>query len=216
MPLDDPLPHLTQDGVCAAAARGAANERDDAEPARERAAVLDPDERPDPVEARVRLDAAERADVAGDERSRLLGALRDDGHVRGQSCEPAWSEIRGTTGQVDAPVGAGGARGGLAALREPLVRHAAAVDDNDVRAGRCFGVAVGEQAFADLASIDVRDLAAEEFDAEPHRRRDRTVAERHRCRVPPMVPGDVRSPRRGGSSPNVSSCGATSRPTRRS
>src|SRR5439155_7617916 len=62
----------------AAAARRAAHERDHAEVARERAAVLDLHERAYAIEPRVGLDTADRADVAGHVCSRLLGALRDD------------------------------------------------------------------------------------------------------------------------------------------
>ena len=85
-----------------AAARCAADERDHAEPARERAAVLDLDERPHPVEPRVGLDAADRADVAGDERGGLLGAARDDGDVRRAGRRARPGEVRGAAGQVDA------------------------------------------------------------------------------------------------------------------
>ena len=78
----DAAAHLAQHRVRAAAARRAANERDHAEVARERAAVLDLHERAHAVEPRVGLHAADRADVACDERGRLLGALRDDRDVR--------------------------------------------------------------------------------------------------------------------------------------
>ena len=72
MALRDAAPDLAEDGVGAAAAGGAAHERDHAERARERAAVLDLDERADAVEPGVGLDAGDRADVAGDRLDRLL------------------------------------------------------------------------------------------------------------------------------------------------
>ena len=176
MALLDAPRDLAQHGVGAAAARGAAHERDHAEAARERAAVLDLHEGADAVEPRVGLDAADRADVAGDERGRLLGAAGDDGDVRGQAASAPGVEVRGAAGQVDAAVGARGARGRLAALRDRLVRDAAAVDHRDVGGRRCgLDVTVGEQALADLVGVDVRDLAAEEFDAEAHCSRDRTA-----------------------------------------
>ena len=77
----DAAPDLGEHGVGAAAARGAAHERDHAEGAREAAAVLHLDERAHAVEPRVGLDAADRADVARDERGRLLAAARDDHDV---------------------------------------------------------------------------------------------------------------------------------------
>ena len=88
----------------AAAARRAAHERDDAEVARERAAVLDLHERAHAVEPRVGLDAADRTDVAGDERGGLLAALRDDDDVLGQAGERVAAEVRAAAGDVDAAV----------------------------------------------------------------------------------------------------------------
>ena len=63
MPLLDPLADLPQDCVGAPASRGPADERDHAELAREAAPVLDADERTDPVEPRIGLNASDRADV---------------------------------------------------------------------------------------------------------------------------------------------------------
>ena len=104
------------------------------------------------------------------------GAASDHDDVGRQAFERAGREIRGAAGQVDAVVAARGAGGGLAALRDGLVRDAAAVDHDDVGVGPGgLGVPVREQAFADLVCIDVRDLAAQEFDAESHRCGDRTV-----------------------------------------
>ena len=82
MALRDPRPDLAEHGVGAAAARGAADERDHAERARERAAVLDLHERAHAVEPRVGLHATDRADVAGDCLDRLLDLTADDGDVR--------------------------------------------------------------------------------------------------------------------------------------
>ena len=67
MALRDTPGDLAEHGVGGPATRGAADQRDDAEVARERAAVLNLHERPDTVEPRVRVDAADRSDVAGDE-----------------------------------------------------------------------------------------------------------------------------------------------------
>ena len=101
----------------AAAPRGAAHERDHAEVAREAAAVLHLDERAHAVEPSVRLDAADRADVAGDERRRLLAPPRDDDDVLGQPGERVAGEVRAAAGDVDAPMRARGARRRLAGLR---------------------------------------------------------------------------------------------------
>ena len=130
--LRDAPADLAEHGVGAAAARRAAHERDHAERARERAAVLDLDEGADAVEPRVGLDAADRADVAGDGLDRLLDLAGDDGDVRGQPGERSLGEPGAAAGHVDARMRARGARGGLARLREALVRDAAGVDDGDV------------------------------------------------------------------------------------
>src|SRR5918996_5516023 len=81
MTLCDPAADLGEYGAGAAAAGSPADERDDAERARERAAVLDLHERPRPVEPRVGLDAADRAHVAGHGRGHLLARPRDHGDV---------------------------------------------------------------------------------------------------------------------------------------
>ena len=119
-----------------AAARGAAHERDHAEVAREAAAVLHLDERAHAVEPRVGLDAADRADVAGDERRRLLAALRDDDDVLGQAGERVRGEVRAAARDVDAAVRPRGPRGLPCATSRRLVRDAAGVDDGDVGAPR--------------------------------------------------------------------------------
>ena len=72
VPLRDAPADLAEHRVGAAAPGGAADERNHAERARERAAVLDLDECPHPVEPRVRLHAADRAHVAGDRLDGLL------------------------------------------------------------------------------------------------------------------------------------------------
>jgi hypothetical protein len=164
--LCDAAADLREHCVGAAAARRAADERDDAEVAREAAAVLHLDEGADAVEPRIRLDAADRTDVAGDELRRLLAAARDDDDVVRQARERVLCEVRAAAGHVDAAVGARGARGLLARLRDGLVRHAARVDDRDVRAVVALLVAVCEQPFAHLVGVDMRDLAAEEPDRE--------------------------------------------------
>ena len=82
-------PDLVEDGARRAATRGAADERDDAERARERAAVLDPDEGAHAVEPVIGLDAADRADIGRDGLGELLAAARDHADVVGQAGERA-------------------------------------------------------------------------------------------------------------------------------
>ena len=166
MILGDAAPDLTEHGVGAAAARGAAYEGDDAEVAREGAAVLHLHEGAHPVESRVRLDAGDRPHVAGDESRRILAALRNDGDVLRQSRERVGSEVRGAPGDVDAAMRTRRSRRCLARLRDRLVRHAARADHRDVGAFAALLVAVGEQPLAHLERVDVRDLAAQEPDGE--------------------------------------------------
>src|SRR5581483_12445034 len=71
--------HLGEHGRRAPAPARPAHERDHAEVAREAAAVLHLDERANAIEPRVRLNATDRADVAGDRLRRLLAAAR--GHA---------------------------------------------------------------------------------------------------------------------------------------
>ena len=100
--LRDAPAYLAQHRLGGPAARRAAHERDHAEVARERAAVLDLHEGTHALDARVGLHAADRTDVAGDERRRLLARLRDHRHVRRQSRERVAAEIRAAAGEVDA------------------------------------------------------------------------------------------------------------------
>ena len=102
--LRDAPPDLSEHRLCRAAARGAANERDHAEGARERAAVLDPHERANPVEAVLRLDAADRADVACDRLGDVLAAPGDDADVVRQARERTRREVGGAPRHVDARV----------------------------------------------------------------------------------------------------------------
>ena len=167
----DSAPDLVQNRARAAAARGAAHEWDDAEVARERAAVLDLHERAHAVDPRVGLDAADRADVTRDERRSLLAALRDDGDVLRQAGECV-EQVRAAAGDVDTFVQACGPRCRLAALRDGLVGDAARADHGDVGAGVSLVVAVAEQRLAHLVHVGVADLAAEEVDAERRHARD--------------------------------------------
>ena len=80
-------PDLVEDGGRRPAPRGTTHERDHAERARERAAVLDPDEGPDPVEPVIGLDAADRTDIGGDGVGELLAAAGDHPDVVGQAGE---------------------------------------------------------------------------------------------------------------------------------
>ena len=81
MSVPDAARDLGKHGSGGAAARPAADERDDAERARERAAVLDLHEGTRPLEPRVGLHAADRADVAGNDIGNVLARLRDDRDV---------------------------------------------------------------------------------------------------------------------------------------
>src|SRR5581483_9136027 len=194
MPAVDAPADLAQHRVRAATPRGAAHEWDHAEAARERAAVLDLHERAHAIDAGVTADAADRADVTRDERGCLLRATIDDDDVLRKAAEALTAEVRAAAGDVDARVRPRRARGGLAALRERLVRHAAAADDGHVgrRAVRRERMPVRKQTVADLEGIDVRHLAAEESDVEPRHARDRTAV----------------SGVRGGPRPNRRVCGA--------
>ena len=88
-------------------ARGAAHERNHAEGTRERAAVLDLHEGANAVELRVGLDAADRADVAGDGLDRLLDLARHDATFVGSpanACRRASRRSRSRTrGRAYAP-----------------------------------------------------------------------------------------------------------------
>ena len=79
--LCDATADLSQDCVRRAAARPAADERDDTEGAREGAAVLDLDEGTDAVETVLGLHAADRADVACDGGGDVLALPDDDPNV---------------------------------------------------------------------------------------------------------------------------------------
>ena len=126
---------------------------------------MDLHERADPVEARVGLYAADRADVPRHERRGLLAPLRDDRDVRRQVRKGVALQVRPAAGDVDAAVDARGARGSLAALRDGLARDAAGADHRNLGVD-AFGVPVAQERLAHLAHVGVRDLAAEEVDAE--------------------------------------------------
>ena len=160
--LGDPSPDLCEDCSRRAASRRAADEGDDAEGARERAAVLDLDEGADAVEPVLGPDTAERADIPGHGVGDLLAPPGDDANVRGHPGERLGREIRGAPGDVDAGVAPGRPSRGLPRFRDGLVRDAAGVDHGDVCGAARFGVPVGEQPFADRLRIGVRHLAAEE------------------------------------------------------
>jgi hypothetical protein len=168
--LADPPSDLGQHGVGAAAPRRAAHERDHAERAGERAAVLDLHERAHAVEPRGRLDAADRADVAGDRLHRLLDLAGDDGHVRREPRECGVGEPRAAAGHEDASVRARRTRGGLARLGEALVGDAARVDDGDVAVPFDLAMAVAHEPLAQRVRVRLRHLAAEEADREARHR----------------------------------------------
>ena len=171
MPLRHAPLDLGKNGSGAAAPRAAANERDHAERARERAAVLDLHERARALETRVRLDAADRADVARDDVGNVLARPCDHGDV-GRDLLEGVTQVRGAARHVDPSVRPRGARDGLARLRDGLVRHAARVDDGDVAVARDLHVPVAEQALAHCLRVGVRHLAAQEADGEARHRGD--------------------------------------------
>ena len=168
--LRHPLPDLAEHGLGAARASRAPHERDHAERARERAAVLDLHEGANAVELRIGLDAADRADVAGDGLDRLLDLARNDRDVRGKPGEGGLGEPGPAAGHVHARMRASRSRGGLARLREALVRDAARVHDGNVAASLHLAVAVAEQPLAQRLRVGLRDLAAEETDGEARHR----------------------------------------------
>ena len=85
--LGDAASDLAQNGRRRAAPRAAADERDHAKRARERAAVLDLHERAHAVEPVVGLHAADRADIACDRLGDLLAATSDHADVGGKTRE---------------------------------------------------------------------------------------------------------------------------------
>ena len=131
MTLADAPPDLREDRRGAAAPRATADERDHAERARERAAVLDLHERARSLEARGGVDAADRAHVARHGRRALLARAGDD---RARSARHPRRRPRDSraAGDVDAPVRPRCTGDRLPRLRDRLVRHAARVDDRDV------------------------------------------------------------------------------------
>ena len=156
-------PDLVEDGGRRPAAGGTTDERDHAERARERAAVLDPDEGADPVEPVVGLDAADRTDIGGDGVGELLAPTGDHPDVVGQAGERLRSErLAAQPVTIDAGVGPRGLRRRLAGLRDRLVRDAARVDDGDVSGTGRLAVTVREQALPDRLLVGERHLAPEE------------------------------------------------------
>ena len=182
--LGDAAADLAEHGLGRAAARGAAHERDDAEAACERAAVLHLDEGANAVEAGIRLHAADRTDVARDELRRLLAAARDHDDVLGQPGERVPGEVRAAARDVHAAVGARRAGRLLAGLRDGFVGDAARVDDGHVGTAVALLVTIREQPLAHRVRVDVRDLAAEEADGERRHGRNssRSAAQPSRTR----------------------------------
>src|SRR5436189_563540 len=163
--LGDSAPDLAQHGGGAPTARPPAHQRYDAEVAREATAVLHLDERADPLEARLGLDAADRAYVACHDLRRLLARPGDDGDVRRHPCEGVPAQVGAAARHVDALVRAGRARDRVARLPDCLVCHAARVDDRHVGVFR-LDVAVGQQPLAHFLRVRLGDLAPEETDRE--------------------------------------------------
>ena len=129
--LRDSPPDLVEHGGRRPAARGTAHERDHAERARERAAVLDPDEGADPVEPVIGLDAADRTDVGGDGVDDLLAAAGDTRTLSGRPANASVGRFAAHPVTIDAVVGPRCLGRRLAGLRDRLVGDAAGVDDGD-------------------------------------------------------------------------------------
>ena len=100
----DAAPNLGEDRLRPPAARRAAHLRDHAEIAREAAAVLNLDERAHPVETCIRLDAADRADVTGDEAGVSSLGLATTMTFAGRPREGVAGEVRAAAGDVDPAV----------------------------------------------------------------------------------------------------------------
>ena len=166
MPLLDPTADLCEHGICRATARCAAHEWDDAEVAREAAAVLHLDERAHAVEAGVGLNAADRADVTGDESGRLLAALRHDDDVLREARKCIRGKVGAAAGDVHAAMRPRSTRRFFAGLGQRLVRHTARVDDRDVGVVVALHVAVDKEPLTHLVRVDVRNLATEKTDRE--------------------------------------------------
>src|SRR5512133_1147683 len=129
VPVRNASPHFVEHGHYRAASRSAADERDHTEVAREATAVLDLDEGAHPVETRIRLNTADRADVSSHECRRLLARPGDYRDVCGEAREGVAGEIRRAARHVDTRVCARRAGGGLARFSDRLVRDAASVHD---------------------------------------------------------------------------------------
>ena len=165
MSLRDPPPNLVEHRRRRPAARAAAHERNDAEVAREAAAVLHLHEGANAVETHIGLDAANRPHIAGDETGCLLARKSDNRDVGGHPRERVTGEIGTASRHEHVRMRSRGARDGLPRLAHGLVCHAAGIDDRDLRVLH-LAVAVGEQPLADGLGIRLRDLAAEEPDRE--------------------------------------------------
>ncbi len=176
--LADPAARLGEHGVGGAGSRGPTDERDDAEVAREAAAVLHLQERSHAVEPALGLHAGDGADVPGDRRRSLLARTGDDDHVVGERLERGSGEVGAAARDIHATVRAGRPGGSLAGLAHRLVRDAAGVDDGDLGATVSrLDVSVGEQSLPECLRVRVRDLAAEEGDREARHGRPNATAE---------------------------------------
>ena len=134
------LSNLGQDSIRRAAPGGTTHLRNDAEPAREAAAVLDLDEGSDAIEADRSVRAPQHADVRGHLLGCLLAGSRDNPDVVGKAGELATGQVRRAPGQVDLPGAARRAPDGLPRLSHRLMRDTARVHDRDV--GLAGGLAV--------------------------------------------------------------------------
>ena len=169
--------HVGEHGVGAPTARRSTHERDHTEAARERATILNLDERADPFEAVIGLDATDRADTVRHSLRRIVARAVGDDDVARHAGERV-GEVRGTAGDVDGPGGARRPGYLLARLRNGFVGDAARRHDGHFSVLLDLGVAVCEQALTNRLLIRKGDLAAEESCRER-----RHVPEIRGCRV---------------------------------
>ena len=164
------LTNLGQDSVGSAAPGGTTHLRNDAEPAREAAAVLDLDEGSDAVEAD-RSVRAPSTPTSADTFSAVssLGA-ETIADVVGQPGELVTRQVRRAPGHVDPPGAARRAPDGLSRLSHRLMRDTARVHDRHVGLAGGLSVSVRREPLTQCLGIGVRHLAAEELDGEGRHR----------------------------------------------
>ncbi len=180
---------LAEHGAGRPAARAAAHARDHAEGTREAAPILDLDERSNTLPPKARLDTADRASGS----ARRLAVRRfappdDHGDVLGELTERAL-EIGGTARDEDA------VRRGARPAGQPSATSATAscVTQHVLTTATSASPLVSlmpreREPLADLASIDVRDLAPEKVDRE---RRHPSMLEARLRAARSLAPADL-------------------------